>query len=125
MATASGVDSAEVPNMEGGRAGDQTDERKDKEEEQEQGKKTGEEGKEGQKERVRYSVDLTVEVVVEGVLTMMDLLKGIQKQCGTVDGCRVTGEQYEVTMRTILGKTKLMEGLRVNGAAVHAKNIEH
>ena len=39
MATASGVDrTAEVPNMEGGRAGDKTDEREDKEE-QEQGKK--------------------------------------------------------------------------------------
>ena len=126
MATAAGVErTAEVPNMEGGRASDKADERKDKdkEEEQDQSKKAGEEGKEGKKERTRYSVELTVEVVVEGALSMMDLLKGIQKQCGTVDGCRVTGEQYEVTMRTVLGKMKLMEGLRVNGAAVHAKNI--
>ncbi|KAK5898193.1 hypothetical protein CgunFtcFv8_015631 [Champsocephalus gunnari] len=88
MATAAGVErTAEVPNMEGGSASDKADERKDKdkEEEQEQSKKAGEEGKEEKKERTRYSVELTVEVVVEGALSMMDLLKGIQKQCGTVD----------------------------------------
>ncbi|KAK5932193.1 hypothetical protein CgunFtcFv8_003918 [Champsocephalus gunnari] len=75
MATAAGVDrTAEVSNMEGGRASDKADERKDKDKEEEQGKKAGEEGKEGKKERTGYSVELTVEVVVEGALSMMDLL---------------------------------------------------
>ncbi|KAF3834185.1 hypothetical protein F7725_025389 [Dissostichus mawsoni] len=37
---------------------------------------------------------------------------------------RVRGERlYEVTMRTCLGKMKIMEGLRVNGVMVHAQDL--
>ncbi|KAF3860575.1 hypothetical protein F7725_000830 [Dissostichus mawsoni] len=102
--------------------------RKDTDEDKEQGqsKKTGEEETRKEKGSERYSVELTVEVVVDegSAVTMMDLLKGIQKKCGVVDGCRVRGERlYEVTMRTCLGKMKIMEGLRVNGVMVHAQDL--
>ncbi|KAF3859844.1 hypothetical protein F7725_000099 [Dissostichus mawsoni] len=102
--------------------------RKDTDEDKEQGqsKKTGEEETRKEQGSERYSVELTVEVVVDegSAVTMMDLLKGIQKKCGVVDGCRVRGERlYEVTMRTCLGKMKIMEGLRVNGVMVHAQDL--
>ena len=39
-------------------------------------------------------------------------------------GCRLRGERtYELTMGSREGKNNIMEGLRVNGAMVHAKDI--
>ncbi|XP_045920019.1 uncharacterized protein LOC123979952 [Micropterus dolomieu] len=54
----------------------------------------------------------------------MEVLKEVKKKCGEVIGCRVRGERtYEVTMKDEEGKTKLMNGLRVKGALVHARDI--
>ncbi|KAI4825145.1 hypothetical protein KUCAC02_020843 [Chaenocephalus aceratus] len=112
--------------MDNEKEGGKTDGKEDTDEEQGQNKKTGEEETRKEKGSERYSVELTVEVTVDGgaTVTMMDLLKGIQKKYGVVDGCRVRGERlYEVTMRTCLGKMKIMEGLRVNGVMVHAQDL--
>ncbi|KAI2646247.1 Gag polyprotein [Labeo rohita] len=54
----------------------------------------------------------------------MDLLKGVKKECGEVIGCRVRGERiYELTMNNEEAKMKLMDGLRVQGVMVHARDI--
>ncbi|XP_063743785.1 uncharacterized protein LOC134867273 isoform X2 [Eleginops maclovinus] len=73
-----------------------------------------------------YLKELTVEVVVDAgreKVTVMDLLKALKRDCGTVRGCRIKGERiYEVTMAEESGKRKLMEGLRVNGALVQGRD---
>ena len=51
-------------------------------------------------------------------LTMLDMLNGIQDECGEVLGCRLKGEMYEVTMRYEDGKGKLLEGLRIKGVVI-------
>lgn len=74
----------------------------------------------------KYSKELTVEVELEGTekVSMMDLLKGVKKECGEVIGCRVRGERiYELTMREEEAKRKLMDGVRVQGVMVHARDI--
>ncbi len=76
--------------------------------------------------REKYSKELTVEVEVEGTenISMMDLLKGVKRECGEVIGCRVRGERiYELTMKDEEAKRKLMDGVRVQGAMVHARDI--
>ncbi len=76
--------------------------------------------------REKYSKELTVEVEVEGTenISMMDLLKGVKRECGEVIGCRVRGERiYELTMNDEEAKRKLMDGVRVQGAMVHARDI--
>ncbi len=76
--------------------------------------------------REKYSKELTVELEVEGAenISMMDLLKGVKKECGEVIGCRVRGERiYELTMKDEEAKRKLMDGVRVQGAMVHARDI--
>ncbi|XP_062305998.1 uncharacterized protein LOC134029314 [Osmerus eperlanus] len=89
-----------------------------------------EKGKDGGGERDReaekYGKELTVEVVVEGTenVSMMDLLKEVKKECGVVMGCRKRGDRtYELTMKDIEAKEKLMDGIRVRGALVHASDI--
>ncbi|KAI9540898.1 hypothetical protein NQZ68_036234 [Dissostichus eleginoides] len=82
--------------MENEEAGSKTDgkndnePRKDTDEDKEQGqnKKTGEEETRKEKGSERYSVELTVEVVVDegSAVTMMDLLKGIQRSVGLWTG---------------------------------------
>lgn len=74
----------------------------------------------------KYSKELTVEVEVAGTekISMMDLLRGVKKECGEVVGCRVRGERsYELTMKDDMAKSKLMDGVRVKGAMVHARDI--
>ncbi|XP_059403139.1 uncharacterized protein LOC132134798 [Carassius carassius] len=74
----------------------------------------------------KYNKELTVEVEVEGneKISMMDLLKGVKKECGEVIGCRVRGERvYELTMKDEETKRKLMDGVRVKGVMVHARDI--
>ncbi len=76
--------------------------------------------------REKYSKELNVEVEVEGAekISMMDLLKGVKKECGEVIGCRVRGERiYELTMKDEEAKRKLIDGVRVQGAMVHARDI--
>lgn len=76
--------------------------------------------------REKYSKELTVEVEVEGTekISMLDLLKGIKKECGEVIGCRVRGERsFELTMKDVEAKEKLMDGVRVQGVMVHARDI--
>lgn len=78
------------------------------------------------REREKYGKELTVEVVVEGTenISMMDLLKGVKKECGVVLGCRKRGDRsYELTMKDIEAKEKLMDGISVRGALVHASDI--
>ena len=89
-----------------------------------------ERGKDGGGERDRetdkYGKELTVEVVIEGTenISMMDLLKEVKKECGVVMGCRKRGDRtYELTMKDIEAKEKLMDGIRVRGALVHASDI--
>ena len=86
--------------------------------------------KDGGEERVRegekYGKELTVEVVVEGTenISMMDLLKEVKKECGVVLGCRKRGDRaYELTMKDTEAKEKLMDGISVRGALVHASDI--
>ncbi|ROL41438.1 hypothetical protein DPX16_6836 [Anabarilius grahami] len=47
--------------------------------------------------REKYTKELTVEVEVEGTekISMLDLLKGIKKECGEVIGCRRMGVERE------------------------------
>jgi len=76
--------------------------------------------------RDKYSKELTVEVEVEGTanISMMDLLRGVKKECGEVVSCRVRGERtYELTMKDEMAMKKLMDGVRVKGAIVHARGI--
>ena len=73
----------------------------------------------------KYGKDLTVEVV-EGTenVSVMDLLRGVKKECGAVLGCRARGPRtYEITMKEEEGKEKLMDGIRVQGALVQASSI--
>lgn len=54
-------------------------------------------------------------------ISIMDLLKGVKKECGEVIGCRVRGERiFELTMKDVEAKEKLMDGVRVQGVMVHA-----
>lgn len=74
----------------------------------------------------KYSKELTVEVEVAGTenISMMDLLRGVKMVCGEVVGCRVRGERtYELTMKNKDAKKKLMDGVRIKGAMVHARDI--
>lgn len=74
----------------------------------------------------KYGKELTVEVEVEGTdgVSMMEVLKEVKRKCGDVMGCRVRGERiYEITMKDEQGKTKLMDGVRVKGALVLARDI--
>lgn len=75
---------------------------------------------------VKFCKELTVEVEVEGTenISMMELLKGVKEQCGEVMGCRVRSERiYELTMKDKDSKSKLMDGVRINGAMVQARDI--
>ncbi|KAI9518745.1 hypothetical protein NQZ68_034525 [Dissostichus eleginoides] len=95
-----------------------------------QEKKSGEKEKMGEQkgedeagERVKYDVELTVIVSVEGKLSMMDLLLGIQKQCGVIVGCRTKVDgSYEITMKTLGGKRALLDGIREKGIVVNASD---
>ncbi|KAI9540434.1 hypothetical protein NQZ68_040444 [Dissostichus eleginoides] len=98
-----------------------------------QNRKTGvEEQKEVREKRKRveeedkYKKELTVVVAVESgkvAVSVMDLLKGVQKECGVVMGCRVKGDElYEVTMADEKGKNKIKEGIRINGAMVRGRD---
>lgn len=83
-------------------------------------------GQNTRRESVLYGKELTVEVEVDGTanVSMMDLLKEVKKECGIVMGCRVRGDRiFELTMKDESAKAKLMDGLRVKNAAVHAKDI--
>ncbi|KAK0135241.1 Gag polyprotein [Merluccius polli] len=76
--------------------------------------------------REMYGEELTVDVEVEGkeVITMMDLLREVKKVCGGVVGCRVKGDRsFEITMRDERGRSRLIDGIRVKGAMVHARDI--
>ena len=53
---------------------------------------------------------------------MMDMLNGIQDECGVVLGCRLKGERYEVTMYEE-GKNKLLEGVRIKGVVIKAEEL--
>ncbi|KAI4804715.1 hypothetical protein KUCAC02_026332, partial [Chaenocephalus aceratus] len=100
---------------------------KEKEERNEREEKTGEKGEEKDAEDVDYLAELTLKVFVEGgvnKLTVGELLVGIQEMCGRVLGCRAKGErEYEVTMNTREGKEVLLEGLRVKGVMVEAREL--
>lgn len=105
----------------GDEKGNQTCKRTD-DEQQERGKNRREVCGES---REKYSKELTVEVEVAGAasISMMDLLRGVKKECGEVVGCRVRGERtYELTMKDEVAKKKLMDGVRVKGAIVHARD---
>ncbi|KAI4798984.1 hypothetical protein KUCAC02_019328, partial [Chaenocephalus aceratus] len=75
--------------------------------------------------RVKYDVELTVIVSVEGKLSMMDLLLGIQRQCGIIVGCRTKVDGcFEITMKTREGKRVLLDGIRENGILVKARELK-
>ena len=76
--------------------------------------------------REMYGEELTVDVEVEGkeVISMMDVLREVKKVCGGVMGCRVKGDRrFEISMRDEIGRSRLMDGIRVKGAVVHARDI--
>ncbi|KAK0135238.1 hypothetical protein N1851_028923 [Merluccius polli] len=67
---------------------------------------------------------LAIEIQGESVVTMMELLREIRKECGVVMGCRRKGEKkYEVTMKEAEGRGKLLDGLRIKDCRVVVQNI--
>ena len=65
-----------------------------------------------------------MEVEGTAVISMMDILREVAAQCGVASGCRVRGEKtFEITMKDEVGKRKLLDGVRVKGALVHAREI--
>ncbi|XP_034053212.1 uncharacterized protein LOC117533534 isoform X2 [Gymnodraco acuticeps] len=58
------------------------------------------------------------------ILTMMDMLIGVQEQCGRVLACRMRGvREYEITMKTEEGRDSLLEGVRVKGVLISARKL--
>ena len=79
-----------------------------------------------ERESRTYEKKLTIEVDIEGEerTTMMDLLKAVKVECGTVIGCRFkTPKKYELTMLDEGGKKKLLDGLRIGNNIITAKEL--
>lgn len=74
----------------------------------------------------KFERELTVEVEVEDTksIAVMDLLKGVKKECGEILGCRMkTDKKFEITMKDGAGKAKLIDGIRINGVPVIGRDI--
>ena len=68
--------------------------------------------KNSEKEERTYEKELTIEVEIQGEdrVTMMELLRKVKEECGTVIACRFkTPKKYELTMMDVNGKEKLMD----------------
>ncbi len=65
-----------------------------------------------------------VEIVGEDNITMMDLLRGVKEVCGNVIGCRFKAKKkYEITMSSIKGKERLMDGFKIKNSRILAKEL--
>ena len=63
-----------------------------------------------------YNKELTIEVEIQGEerVTMMEMLKKVKEECGTVIACRFkTPKKYELTMQDAEGKDKMMDGMKI------------
>ena len=73
-----------------------------------------------------YSRELSVavELVGEEKIPMMEMLRAMQSVCGLVLGCRYLSlNKYEVTMNHPNGKRRLLDGFRIRGTSVVAKDL--
>ena len=73
-----------------------------------------------------YERKLTVLVELNGEeeISTMELLRGINEECGRVEGCRKRdNKRYEVTMAKEEEKQKLLDGLKIKNTTVCAKEI--
>ena len=73
-----------------------------------------------------YDKELTVEVEIEGEerITMMQLLRKVKEECGTVLACRFkTPKKYELTMQDDSGKEKLMDGLKIGNNIIVSNEL--
>lgn len=80
----------------------------------------------GERADLTFEKDLTVAVEIAGEerITMMELLRGIKEVCGLVCGCRFKDpKRYEVTMSSLRGKEKLVDGFKIRGCNIFAKDL--
>lgn len=80
----------------------------------------------GERADLKFEKDLTVAVEIAGEerITMMELLRGIKEVCGLVCGCRFKDpKRYEVTMSSLRGKEKLVDGFKIRGCNIMAKDL--
>ena len=82
----------------------------------------------GLNEKPIFEKRLTLVVEIEGSdrTTMMELLRKVKEECGEVIGCRFKNpKSYELTMKTEEGKTKIMDGLKIQNNTVTAREINN
>ena len=90
-----------------------------------QGKKDQRGEEAGDKENT-YDKELTVsvELIGEDAVTVMEVMKATKEMCGELMACRKIGlKKYEVTMGHLSGKKKLMDGFKIRGISVIAKEV--
>jgi hypothetical protein len=91
----------------------------------EHGKKDQRGEEAGDKEN-KYEKELTVsvELIGEDPVTAMEFMKATKEVCGELMACRKTGlKKYELTMRHLSGKKKLMDGFKIREVSVIAKEL--
>ena len=82
-------------------------------------------GEAGDKE-IRYDKELTVsvELIGEDPVTVMEFMRVTREVCGELMACRKTGlKRYELTMGHLSGKNKLMDGFKIRGVSIIAKEL--
>ena len=82
-------------------------------------------GEAGDKE-IRYDKELTVsvELIGEDPVTVMEFMRVTREVCGELMACRKTGlKRYELTMGHLSGKNKLMDGFKIRGVSIVAKEL--
>ncbi|XP_030230328.1 uncharacterized protein LOC115556985 isoform X1 [Gadus morhua] len=79
----------------------------------------------GEKEN-KYDKELTVsvELIGEDPITVMEFMRVTKEVCGELMACRKTGlKKYELTMGHLSGKMKLMDGFKIRGVSIIAKEL--
>lgn len=74
----------------------------------------------------RYEKDLTVHVSVlsEEEMETFELMRNVRQLCGGLMGCRKLGfNRYEVTLSTLAGKTRIMDGFQIGSAVIDVTDI--
>lgn len=77
-----------------------------------------------QTQNYEKTLTVAVEIMGEEKITMMELLRGIKEVCGLVCGCRFKAEnRYEVTLSSVRGKEKLIDGFKIRNCRIMAKDL--
>ena len=79
----------------------------------------------GEKEN-KYDKELTVsvELIGEDPITVMEFMRVMKEVCGVLMACRKTGlKKYKLTMGHLSGKKKLMDGFKIRGVSIIAKEL--